>query len=79
MTNNLLTVSDAAEYVRLAEATLNQKRSNGMGPIFCRLGGRIFYRKDDLDSWISERRFTSTAEARGHAVKVRAKYDTAAA
>jgi hypothetical protein len=38
-------------------------RSAGGGPRFVRIGGRIFYDAADLETFIADRKFGSTAEA----------------
>lgn len=55
---------NAAAYVGISPKSLAILRCNGNGPAFCKLGKTIFYRRDDLDSWIASRRVTSTAQAR---------------
>jgi predicted DNA-binding transcriptional regulator AlpA len=50
--------------LRLAVATLNQKRSNGTGPTFVKLGGRVFYKQADLDAWIDQNSVADTTAAR---------------
>ncbi len=59
-----MTVASASAYLGLTPKTLAAMRCNGTGPAFCKLGKAIFYRRDDLDSWIVSRRATSTAQAR---------------
>ena len=59
-----MTVASASTYLGLTPKTLAAMRCNGTGPAFCKLGKAIFYRRDDLDSWIVSRRATSTAQAR---------------
>lgn len=55
---------NAALYLGLEEKTLAMKRCDGTGPSFIKRG-RIFYFKEDLDSWINEaRKSTSTAQLR---------------
>ena len=54
---------NASAYVGLSEKTMAMMRCNGTGPTFIKRG-RIFYFKDDLDSWLNAGgRFTSTAQA----------------
>lgn len=43
---------DAAKYLGLAEKTLAMWTFEGRGPRSVRVGGRRFYFKDDLDSFI---------------------------
>ena len=56
----------AAEYLGVAPETLRNWRWRGRGPRYSRLGdgpgARAVYRKGDLDNWLEERSFNSTAE-----------------
>ena len=52
----------ASAYCGLSVKTLAMKRCNGTGPRFVKLG-RIFYFRDDLDAWLRQGRFISTAQA----------------
>jgi hypothetical protein len=56
--------NNASLYVGLKPKTLAMKRGDGTGPAFVKVGGRIFYFKDDLDAWVRKCRVTSTAQAR---------------
>jgi len=56
-------VDDAAKHLGLAASTLNKMRGEGRGPRYIRLGGRVFYRRQDLDSYI-ERSVVETADSR---------------
>jgi len=47
----LLTIAEAAEILKLKKHTLECMRWQGTGPPFRKLGGRIFYRHDDLKEW----------------------------
>lgn len=47
-----MSAKDAAAYVGRAEKTLAMMRMEGRGPRYIKVGGRIFYRKDDLDAFI---------------------------
>jgi predicted DNA-binding transcriptional regulator AlpA len=63
--DELLTPRQAAEYLGLAEATLQRQRTDGTGPQFLKLGKRkIAYRPRDLTAWIEGRVAQSTADAR---------------
>jgi Helix-turn-helix domain len=42
---------EAADYLRLAAATLRNWRSGGVGPRFHKLGGAVRYSLADLDAW----------------------------
>jgi hypothetical protein len=58
-----LDTKNAAMYLGLKEKTLAMMRGSGTGPKFIKRG-RVFYFKEDLDSWLNaEGRLTSTAQA----------------
>lgn len=60
-----LTVAEAAAYLRLNTRTLDNMRGRGVGPIYCKHGGRVVYHRDDLDTWSkSSRRHSSGEKAR---------------
>ena len=44
-----LTTVEAARYLGLSHWTLKRYRVTGDGPVFYRLGGRVRYRREDLD------------------------------
>ncbi len=56
----MIRVKDAAKRIGLSVSSLNKMRCYGTGPVFYKLGSAIFYRADDLDAWLAERRRTST-------------------
>jgi excisionase family DNA binding protein len=58
----LLTVQEAADYLRLSKSFLDKLRVYGGGPTFQRLGRAIRYLKSDLHAWAAQRRFGSTSE-----------------
>lgn len=62
----LLTLSEAAERMRVPEATLRYWRHKGTGPRSAKLGRRVVYRERDVDAWI-EKQFTTAAGTSGDA------------
>ncbi|CTP92388.1 hypothetical protein XTPLMG728_3224 [Xanthomonas translucens pv. poae] len=42
----------AATYLGLSHSTLEKMRHEGRGPRYVKIGGRVFYRREDLDSYI---------------------------
>jgi predicted DNA-binding transcriptional regulator AlpA len=53
----ILRTPAAAEYIGLAQSTLEKLRVVGRGPLFIRLGGRaIGYDVRDLDAWLDGQR-----------------------
>lgn len=52
--HELLTLQEAAAYLRLAPQTLYMRRYRGEKPYGARLGGRVVYRRSDLDAYAEE-------------------------
>jgi len=52
---------NAARYLGLSEKTLAMLRSAGEGPAYVKRG-RVFYFRQDLDTWVQAGRVTSTAQ-----------------
>lgn len=46
---------DAATYLNLSPGTLEVWRSLGKGPRYCKVGRRVVYRREDLDSFLASR------------------------
>jgi excisionase family DNA binding protein len=61
----ILTTSEAANYVRLGKPTMERFRLTGEGPSYCKLGGAVRYRKADLDEWLESRLTRSTSAREG--------------
>lgn len=51
--SDLITMNEAAEYLRISRRTLNRMKAGGIGPVWIRIGLKIFYRKADLNGFIS--------------------------
>jgi hypothetical protein len=62
----VLPPSEAARFLTLSPSTLAKLRLDGNGPVYCKLGRRVVYRRDDLAAWLETRtaRDTSDAESR---------------
>jgi predicted DNA-binding transcriptional regulator AlpA len=65
MTNDRLTLTagEAAKLVGLAPSTLAKLRLNGNGPLYCKLGRRVVYRRADLEAWLQSRTTCDTSDA----------------
>jgi DNA-binding transcriptional MerR regulator len=59
-TSDLLTLTEAAAFLRAPVATLRYWRHLGIGPEGFRLGRRLLYRREDLDRWVAEQRKTQS-------------------
>lgn len=56
---------NAANYTGFSVKALAMHATTGTGPRFQKIGGRVFYRQEDLDAWLgSFASVVSTAEAR---------------
>lgn len=58
----LLTTIEAAQYLRLSPRTLERYRVTGEGPVYMKLGRRVFYEEQALDAWLELRRRRSTSD-----------------
>jgi predicted site-specific integrase-resolvase len=52
---DLLTIEGAAERLGIAPQTLMNWRTKGYGPPSARIGGRVRYRQEDIDTWVNDR------------------------
>jgi len=59
----LLSTSDVARRLGVAEVTLRKWRIYGTGPRFVRCGANVRYRSADVEIWMASRTVGSTSEA----------------
>lgn len=64
--HKLLTTDLAAKLLGRKKHTLENWRTIGVGPSFHKVGGRILYKKDELQRFLNERKFGSTSEYCGN-------------
>jgi len=57
-----LNTVQAGHLLGLSAKTLARYRCTGAGPVFCRFGNRIRYRREDLEAWGETRRRASTVD-----------------
>ena len=60
-----LRTKEAAEFLGLSARTLEKHRTYGTGPAYRKLGGRVVYSVDDLETWADRGAVTSTSDPRG--------------
>jgi len=53
MTTDLLTPLECAQYRRCSVRKLDRERSEGRGCPYVRIDSRIFYRRDDVDRFVT--------------------------
>ena len=58
-----LRTKDAVEHCNSTKSTFEKLRVVGGGAPFIKMGKTVVYDVTDLDAWMAERRFRSTAEA----------------
>ena len=54
----------AGKLLGLSDPTMQRQRTNGSGPPFMRISGKIFYRVGVLRAWVRDHEVKSTAQAR---------------
>ena len=60
-----LRTKEAAEFLSLSARTLEKHGTYGTGPAYRKLGGRVVYSVDDLETWANRGAVTSTSDPRG--------------
>jgi predicted DNA-binding transcriptional regulator AlpA len=63
-----LRTQEAARFLGLSERTLEKHRTYGTGPTYRKLGGRVVYAIEDLQSWADRGLVTSTSDPRAGTV-----------
>jgi predicted DNA-binding transcriptional regulator AlpA len=63
-----LRTPEAARLLGLSDRTLEKHRTYGTGPTYRKLGGRVVYSVDDLQSWADRGLVTSTSDPRSGTV-----------
>jgi hypothetical protein len=62
--NGFLSNDQAASFLNLSPRTLEKLRVVGGGPTFSKLGRRVVYAREDLQSWATAKRRASTSDTR---------------
>lgn len=62
----LMTVEEAAEYLRLAEGTIKNRVSDGTIP-YLKAGGLVRFRRSELDAWMESHREPANTTPAGEA------------
>ncbi len=72
---SVLSFEEAARYLSLAESYLYKLTSSQQIPFYKPLGKKLYFKSEELDSWMLQRRVQTTAEieaaARNHVSGVR--------
>jgi predicted site-specific integrase-resolvase len=58
---DLMTPSDVAKRLQVADVTLRKWRLSGRGPLFVRCGSRVRYRPAHVEKWVDQRTAASTS------------------
>jgi len=59
--NTYMTNKQAAEYLGIADGTLNKWRVTGGGPKFAKIGGSVRYKVDELEAFANKSTFPHTS------------------
>jgi len=59
----VLTTRAASDALGLPAKTLEHWRLTGQGPVYLKLGGRVYYTEEDLREWMASSRRRSTSDA----------------
>ena len=59
-TKDVFTTKQAADYLMLSPQRLEIWRSEGGGPLFCKIGRSVRYMRKDIDAWLEKNRRTNT-------------------
>lgn len=51
---SIMTIDETAEMLRTPVSTLRYWRHMGRGPRAGRIGGRLMYRKNDVEEWLND-------------------------
>jgi excisionase family DNA binding protein len=55
-----------SDLLNVSTRTLERWRVEGVGPIYVKVGRRVLYRREDVETWLTERVRHSTSEMGGH-------------
>jgi predicted DNA-binding transcriptional regulator AlpA len=58
-----ISASAAALFLGLSQSTLAKLRFCGNGSTYCKLGRRVVYRQQDLETWLESRLTLNTSDA----------------
>jgi len=70
-----LRTPEAARFLGLSGRTLEKHRTFGTGPTFRKIGGRVVYALDDLQSWANRGAAVSTSDPGAAAVRPARRMD----
>lgn len=62
-TDPLFDTAETAEYTHHSQRTVIRWRQRRIGPPWIKAGGKVLYRKSDLDAWLDSRRVVPMREA----------------
>jgi predicted DNA-binding transcriptional regulator AlpA len=63
-----LRTPEAARFLGLSGRTLEKHRTYGTGPKYSKIGGRVVYRLEDLQAWVTRGDRSSTSDETGDLV-----------
>ena len=67
MLTKVMTPKEVTEFYKIPEGTLRKYRVSGKGFKYIKIGGRILYRVEDIETYIQHHTFGSTTEQQNSA------------
>jgi len=61
--SDLFDTAEIAELLHTSERTIIRWRQQRIGPAWIRAGGKVLYRRCDVDAWLESRKQTPVREA----------------
>ena len=59
-----LTEKQVEKEYHISVRQLQRGRTTGVGPKYLKVGRSVYYRRSSIESWLDDREFSSTAEAK---------------
>lgn len=59
---DFLNTTQASKEFGISESWLAKLRLTGAGPIYCKVGKRVIYRRDDITRWLQSHSRASTSQ-----------------
>lgn len=63
--SQVMRTAEAAAYCGSSASTFEKLRLTGGGPVYSKIGRRVVYRVEDLDTWLTANQRRSTSQQEG--------------
>lgn len=62
MLTKLMTPREVTEFYKISEGTLKKYRVYGKGFKYVKIGGKVFYKEEDIENYIAQHTYCSTSQ-----------------